>query len=153
MEANIKDLYYRLNVLPLYLPPLKERKGDIPLIIEYFIKTISKKLNKKEPGIPEEYLQKMINYSWPGNIRELENVVELIINTESVPAGYFSEESCNNEVLVNINEDYLKLDYVEREHLVKVLKKFKGNISRSAAALGIRRNTLYSKIKKYKIEM
>jgi len=148
-----KDLYYRLNVLPLYLPPLKERKGDIPLIIQYFIETISKKLNKKEPVIPEEYLQKMVNYSWPGNIRELENIVELIINTESVPAGYFSEESCNNEVLVNINEDYLKLDYVEREHLVKVLKKFKGNISRSAAALGIRRNTLYSKIKKYKIEM
>ncbi|ADK15455.1 Acetoin dehydrogenase operon transcriptional activator AcoR [Clostridium ljungdahlii DSM 13528] len=148
-----KDLYYRLNVLPLYLPPLRERKKDIPLLIQYFIKSISQKLNKKQPVIPGQYLQKMINYSWPGNIRELENVVELIINTESVPAGYFSEESCNNDVFVNINEDCLKLDYVEREHLVKVLKKFKGNITHSAAALGIRRNTLYSKIKKYKIEM
>ncbi len=148
-----KDLYYRLNVLPIYLPPLRERKGDIILIIEYFIKRISRKLNKKEITIPEEYLKKIFNYSWPGNIRELENVVELIINTESIPTNYFSEESCDSELLIDISEDCLKLDSVEKEHLIKVLKKFKGNITHSAEALGIRRNTLYSKIKKYNIEI
>ncbi|RMC91500.1 PAS domain S-box protein, partial [Clostridium autoethanogenum] len=67
-----KDLYYRLNVLPLFLPPLRERKKDIPLLIQYFVKNIAQKLNKKEPVISEEYLKKMINYNWPGNIRELE---------------------------------------------------------------------------------
>ncbi|ADK15075.1 sigma-54-dependent Fis family transcriptional regulator [Clostridium ljungdahlii] len=148
-----KDLYYRLNVLPLFLPPLRERKKDIPLLIQYFVKNIAQKLNKKEPVISEEYLKKMINYNWPGNIRELENLVELIINTESIPAGYFTEEDCDNEVLVNISDDCLKLDYVEKEHVIKVLKKFEGNITHSAAALGIRRNTLYSKIKKYEIEI
>ncbi|OAA83807.1 Transcriptional regulatory protein ZraR [Clostridium ljungdahlii DSM 13528] len=155
MEAGRfrKDLYYRLNVLPLFLPPLRERKKDIPLLIQYFVKNIAQKLNKKEPVISEEYLKKMINYNWPGNIRELENLVELIINTESIPAGYFTEEDCDNEVLVNISDDCLKLDYVEKEHVIKVLKKFEGNITHSAAALGIRRNTLYSKIKKYEIEI
>ncbi|QXE17723.1 sigma-54-dependent Fis family transcriptional regulator [Clostridium sp. 001] len=148
-----KDLYYRLNVLPLFLPPLRERKKDIHLLIQYFVKNIAQKLNKKEPVISEEYLKKMINYNWPGNIRELENLVELIVNTGSIPAGYFTEENCDNEVLVDISDDCLKLDYMEKEHVIKVLKKFKGNITHSAEALGIRRNTLYSKIKKYNIQM
>ncbi|AZV57333.1 sigma 54-interacting transcriptional regulator [Clostridium sp. AWRP] len=148
-----KDLYYRLNVLPLFLPPLRERKRDIPLLIQHFVKNIAQKLNKKEPVISEEYLKKMINYNWPGNIRELENLVELIVNTGSIPAGYFTQGNCDNEVLVDISDECLKLDYMEKEHVIKVLKKFKGNITHSAEALGIRRNTLYSKIKKYNIQM
>lgn len=151
-----KDLYYRLNVLPIYLPPLRERKGDILLLIRYFLHSIAKRLNKKDLVIPEEYLKKMINYSWPGNTRELENIVELIINTESVPAGYFGEENCEDKMLkdkmlVNINDESLKMEDAEKEHITKVLRKFKGNITHSAEALGIRRNTLYSKIKKYEI--
>ncbi len=148
-----KDLYYRLNVLPLFLPPLRERKKDIPLLVEYFVNNISQKLNKKEPVILKKYLEKMIKYNWPGNIRELENLVELIVNTGSIPAGYFAEENCGNDVLVDISDDCLKLDYVEKEHVIKVLKKFKGNITHSAEALGIRRNTLYSKIEKYNIKV
>ncbi|WP_411678767.1 sigma-54-dependent Fis family transcriptional regulator [Clostridium thailandense] len=148
-----KDLYYRLNVLPIYLPPLRERKSDIPLFIDYFLKYISERIGKKDLVIPNEYLKKMMNYSWPGNIRELENFVELIINTECIPVGYFGEENWENEVLVDINKESLTLEYAEREHLVKILKRFKGNITRSAEALGIRRNTLYSKIKKYEIDI
>jgi transcriptional regulator of acetoin/glycerol metabolism len=68
-------------------------------------------------------------------------------------AGYFAEENCGNDVLVDISDDCLKLDYVEKEHVIKVLKKFKGNITHSAEALGIRRNTLYSKIEKYNIKV
>lgn len=148
-----KDLYYRLNVLPIYLPPLRERKADIISLINYFMSSIAKRLNKKDLEIPEEYLKKMMNYSWPGNIRELENIVELIINTESVPAGYFGEEDCEDKTLVNITNESLKIEDIEKEHIIKVLKKFKGNISHSAEALGIRRNTLYSKIKKYEIQI
>lgn len=148
-----KDLYYRLNVLPIYIPPLRERKGDIPHLINYFVYSIARRLNKKELSIPEEYLKKMISYNWPGNIRELENIVELIINTEAVPAGYFGEEICEEKTLVNINDECLKMEDVEKEHISKVLKKFGGNITHSAEALGIRRNTLYSKIKKYEIQI
>ncbi|MDD3169522.1 MAG: sigma-54-dependent Fis family transcriptional regulator [Eubacteriales bacterium] len=145
-----KDLFYRLNVLPLYLPPLRERKSDIMLLIRYFMKNISDLLNKKEIEIPEAFLNKMRNYNWPGNIRELENVVELIINTESLPPGYFGQEAA---MQIPLNRDCLEINYIEKEHLITVLNKYNGNISQSALALGIRRNTLYSKIKKYEIRV
>lgn len=144
-----KDLFYRLNVLPLYLPPLRERKSDIMLLIRYFMKNIADRLNKNEIELPGEYLSKMLNYNWPGNIRELENLVELIINTETLPPGYFGQESPPHSA----NNDCLEINYVEKEHLITVLQKYNGNITQSALALGIRRNTLYSKIKKYEIRV
>jgi transcriptional regulator of acetoin/glycerol metabolism len=144
-----KDLFYRLNVLPLYLPPLRERKGDVRLLIQYFMKIICNNLNKKEVEIGNENLKLMMNYNWPGNIRELENVVELIINTESIPPDYFYQE--NEEA--NSAQECLELEYVEREHLLKVLQKNKGNITRTASDLGIQRNTLYNKLKKYEIKI
>ncbi|PKM49284.1 MAG: sigma-54-dependent Fis family transcriptional regulator [Firmicutes bacterium HGW-Firmicutes-7] len=146
-----KDLFYRLNVLPLYLPPLRQRKGDIMLLIKYFMKSIGENLNKKEIKITDEYIKMMQNYNWPGNIRELENVVELIINTEAIPTGYFSQsinEDGNNDENVCLN-----IANVEKEHLIRVLEKNNGNVSRSANDLGIRRNTLYNKIKKYQIQI
>ncbi len=146
-----KDLYYRLNVLPLYLPPLRERKGDIKLLIQYFMKLISNKLNKKEVEIPKEYLKQMMNYNWPGNIRELENIVELIVNSETIPAEYFNQET--EETKPEQEEEFLDLAYVEREQLKKVLQKNNGNITRTASDLGIRRNTLYNKMKKYNIKI
>lgn len=148
-----KDLFYRLNVLPIYLPPLRERKSDIPILMDYFIENICKRINKNPVQIPEKYLQKMINYNWPGNIRELENVVELIINTESIPSAYFGEEQSTDEVLISFDTETLTLKYLEKQQIIKVLKKFKGNITYSSDALGIRRNTLYSKIKKYEIDV
>lgn len=146
-----KDLYYRLNVLPLYLPPLRQRKGDIKLLIKYFMKNICESLGKKEIEISTEYMKLMSKYNWPGNIRELENVVELIINTESIPLDYFNQ-GYNEEVSEDENKEVLDIAYVEKEHLIKVLKKNNGNISRSADDLGIRRNTLYNKMKRYNIQ-
>jgi PAS domain S-box-containing protein len=148
-----KDLYYRLNVLPIYLLPLRERKKDIPLLINFFMDNISRRLGKEPVKIPEEYLKKTMNYAWPGNIRELENVVELIINTETIPSLYFGEEGSDEDSLVDLNEESYKLEYLEKQHIIKTLKKFKGNITYTAEALGIRRNTLYSKIKKYEISL
>ncbi len=150
-----KDLYYRLNVLPIYLPPLRERKDDIPILIEYFMKTISKKLNKRIVDIPPEYLDYLMNYDWPGNVRELGNVIEMIVNTEHIPFNFLEDRRCNLKAksieLRDTNLKNLKLEHIEKEHIAKVLRKFKGNISLSARALGIGRNTLYSKIRKYKI--
>lgn len=148
-----KDLYYRLNVLPIYLLPLRERKKDIPLLINFFMDNISRRLGKEPVKIPEEYLKKTMNYAWPGNIRELENVVELIINTETIPSLYFGEEGSDEDSLIDLNEESYKLEYLEKQHIIKTLKKFKGNITYTAEALGIRRNTLYSKIKKYEINL
>ncbi|TCO71829.1 sigma-54-dependent Fis family transcriptional regulator [Marinisporobacter balticus] len=144
-----KDLFYRLNVLPLYIPPLRERKGDIKLLIHYFMKTICDNLNKKEIEIPDEYLKLMMNYNWPGNIRELENVIELIINTETIPSEYFNKETGATDDAQDV--EILNLAHVEREHIKKILQKNKGNITRTADDLGIRRNTLYNKIKKYNL--
>ena len=150
-----KDLFYRLNVLPLFLPPLSQRKGDVLLLTDYFMKNIAKNLGKKEIEIPEECLKIMTGYNWPGNIRELENFVELIIYTESIPYGYFAPERYADEALHDINDQSpnMNLSSMEKAHLKKVLKKHNGNITHSAEALGIRRNTLYSKIKKYKIKI
>lgn len=146
-----KDLFYRLNVLPLYLPSLRERKGDIKLLIEYFMKTICDNLGKREVEIPKEYFKLMTNYNWPGNIRELENVVELIVNTETIPPEYFSEET--EEDTESQEVENLNLDYVEKKHLLKVLHKNNGNITRASNDLGIGRNTLYGKLKKHNIQI
>ncbi|WP_026393868.1 sigma-54-dependent Fis family transcriptional regulator [Acetobacterium malicum] len=165
-----KDLFYRLNVLPLYLPPLRERKSDIPVLYRYFMKNLSAKYEKKEFQIFDESMRILEDYSWPGNVRELENVVELIINTESFPTKYFiknSEESqpydinfiekrpliVTEERLEELDPAVLDMTYVEKEHIKRVLKLYKGNISQAACALGIQRNTLYSKINKYEIQV
>jgi transcriptional regulator with PAS, ATPase and Fis domain len=146
-----KDLYYRLNVLPLYVPALRERKGDIRILTDHFMNKISKDLNKKMVNITEENLGLMERYDWPGNIRELQNVIELMINTEAFPARYFSkrEQYMNNGGI----EDNLDIESVEKEHLIRIIKRCNGNITHSADILGIRRNTLYNKIKKYNINV
>jgi transcriptional regulator of acetoin/glycerol metabolism len=145
-----KDLYYRLNVLPLYVPPLRERKGDIRILTEYFMNKISKDLNKNKINIADENLILMEKYDWPGNIRELQNIVELIINTETFPTYYFTKKE---QYMHNYNEENMDIETVEKEHLIKIIKRCNGNITHSADILGIRRNTLYSKIKKYNIKI
>jgi PAS domain S-box-containing protein len=147
-----KDLYYRLNVLPLYLYPLRERKEDIPLLMDYFMETISKRLNKRKVSLPLEYMEHLIQYNWPGNIRELENIVELIINTESLPFDFNKKNPSNQTNTSALKAPCLKLEYLEHQHIIYVLRKFQGNISMAAEALAIGRNTLYRKIEKYNID-
>ncbi|MBN2287507.1 MAG: sigma-54-dependent Fis family transcriptional regulator [Tissierellales bacterium] len=145
-----KDLYYRLNVLPLRLPPLRERKNDIPLFIDYFMEKKSKKLNKKKVTLPKQYLDYLYEYDWPGNIRELENLVELIINTESVPSDFKSKKiSMNDKQAYYLND--LTLEELEKIHIEKSLQKYNYNISQVAKSLGISRNSIYRKMLKYNI--
>jgi transcriptional regulator with PAS, ATPase and Fis domain len=147
------DLFYRLNVLPLYLIPLRERKDDIPVLLEYFMNKTSKHLNKRKVEIPEQYIEKLIDYNWPGNIRELENIVELIINYESFEALEMLDDiknKCNEEIgMVNLNSIEVSLEDLEKKHIKNVLDRFQGNVSLAAKALGIGRNTLYRKIKQH----
>lgn len=146
-----KDLYYRLNVLPLRLPALRERKDDIPLLIDYFMERKSKRLNRKKVNIPPAYMERLINYEWPGNIRELENFVELIINTETIP-GEINPEIPVKEGSTEINAT-LTLAKVEELHIRSTLEECSYNISKSSELLGISRNTLYRKLELYKINV
>ncbi|SHJ43445.1 PAS domain S-box-containing protein [Geosporobacter subterraneus DSM 17957] len=147
-----KDLYYRLHVLPIYLSPLRERKDDIPLLIEYFMETLSRRLNKRPVEIPPAYMDHFIHHPWPGNIRELENLIELIINTEYIPLDIAAGQDHKKIPIAPVKESIFTLDQVEHQHILKVIKKYKGNISLTADALGIGRNTLYRKIEKYGID-
>ncbi|AVQ40401.1 sigma-54-dependent Fis family transcriptional regulator [Clostridium botulinum] len=148
-----KDLFYRINVLPVYLPALKERREDIPLLIDYFMNKTSKHLNKRKVAIPPAYMERLMNYHWPGNIRELENIVELIINAESVEIINNINHHSSKEVRDKAKEETMvfNLEIVEKNHIKEVLNKFDGNVSSAAKALGIGRNTLYRKIEKYSL--
>lgn len=146
-----EDLFYRLNVLPMTILPLRERIEDIPLLVEYFMKKVSRRLNKKEVQITEEQMNKLMAYSWPGNVRELENLVELIINLEYVPIDMLvKDESYKPIEPISLYND-LSLETMEKNHILNVLKINQGNITITAKTLGIGRNTLYRKIEKYGI--
>lgn len=147
-----EDLFYRLNVLPMTILPLRERVEDIPLLVDYFMNKISKRLNKKEVLITKEYMDILMNYSWPGNVRELENLVELIINLEYLPINILTTEKIHSISTRVIFDNNLSLEKMEKRHIINVLKVNKGNITESAKRLEIGRNTLYRKIKKYKID-
>ena len=145
-----KDLYYRLNVLPLRLPPLRERPGDIPLLFDFFMKRKARRLSKKPVEVPDYYMEMLQEYDWPGNIRELENLVELIINTESLPTDSFERQ--NPSVSIAKEAEDLTLEDMESYHIRRILRKYEGNITLAAKKLGIGRNTLYRKIEKYEID-
>jgi PAS domain S-box-containing protein len=145
-----KDLYYRLNVLPIRLPSLRERKGDIPLFLEYFMERKSKKLNKRKVELSFEYMEYLKEYEWPGNIRELENLVELIINTETIPLNLNNKISIKNDKDAATSEN-MSLEELEHIHIKRALKKYGYNITHASNALGISRNTLYRKMEKYGI--
>ena len=153
-----EDLYYRLCVIPIKLPALRERNGDIRELINYFLRMKSFKLNKSVPEISDELYNDLINYNWPGNIRELENVIENIVNLDGYMSFSLELDSKNiyKGIIREIDEvqtDEMTLEHIEKNHIIKVLRKYRNNIYKSANALGVSRNTLYNKIKKYKIEM
>ncbi len=150
-----KDLFYRLNVLPLRLPSLRERKNDITLLIEYFMDKISKKLDKKKVPFSSEAIEKLSSYDWPGNIRELENYIELAINTEELPD--ISNLKINNydnidDIMTRPSSINLcSLRDLEKQHIINVLKTTNNNITQAANILAVGRNTLYRKMREYEI--
>jgi PAS domain S-box-containing protein len=142
------DLYYRLNVFPIYLPPLRERKDDIPLLVEHFVKKISPRLKKMVTSIPTKTMDALVNWSWPGNVRELENFIErsLILS-----AGPVLNAPLRELQLANLDHALDEtLEAAERSHILKALRESRGLVSgpRGAASrLGLKRTTLQSKLK------
>lgn len=116
-----EDLFYRLNVFPILIPPLRERTQDVPLLIQHFIEKYARKMSKQIDRLPKRVLVKMINYAWPGNVRELEHLIErlVILTTGSSLA---INDQLFNLVPEEVTSDKLQnLQSVEREHIIKIL--------------------------------
>jgi transcriptional regulator with PAS, ATPase and Fis domain len=145
-----EDLFYRLNVISFEMPPLRDRKDDIPLMAEHFLRRFSQETNKTVDRLSREAMDEMMLYEWPGNVRELENAIEraVVVGKERriLPGDL---PIFNPEHICFPSDSSLK--GVERGHIVRILEDNQWNISKSAATLGIDRSTLYSKIRRYDI--
>lgn len=159
-----KDLYYRLNVVAIRIPPLRERKDDIEILSNHFINKYNYLLDRDVEGIDDAVLDIFRSYSWPGNVRELENIIEAAMNYVSYNRRYLQKEDfiVSSNVFSNIRSLELNeinvdkplpayLEDIEREIIVESLERNKYNISKTAKMLGIKRQTLQYKIKKLSI--
>ena len=150
------DLYYRLSVFPIELPPLRERRDDIPLLIWYFITKSQRKLGKNITEVPKKTMEAFTAYEWPGNIRELENVIERSVILTSGPALRVDESFVGKVAPArHIAAGAKRLEDVERAHILQVIEECGGHIKGSnnaAARLGLNPSTLRSRMKKLGIE-
>lgn len=151
------DLYYRLSVIPIYVPPLRERAKDIEILIDHFLKIKAAKLGKPIPKIQKNIYEKLLNYNWPGNVRELENCIENIVNMDGNTSFSFENKTikrdlnyCNNEIL---EYDMCSLEELEKRAISICINQCEGNVSKSCRILGINRSTMYAKMKKYNIQV
>ncbi|MEE9268969.1 MAG: sigma-54 dependent transcriptional regulator [Candidatus Krumholzibacteria bacterium] len=165
LEKDIKtnkfraDLYYRLNVFPINLPPLRRRKEDIPLLVAHFLKKFNENLKpEKHKEIHKDALDLLIDYGWPGNVRELENVIERAviledsdkIGIESLPDNIRCRERTSQRLITD--KAQVTLEELEKEYLIKVLEDTNWQKKRASAILGINASTLYRKIQRYGLE-
>ena len=148
-----EDLYYRVNVISLILPPLRERKGDIPVLAEYFVERYCERFARPESHLSPEALDELTGYDWPGNIRELQNVLERsviladgpVIGTEHFPKD-LTEPHVNVSAII---EDQPTLDELEKRYILETLKTSRGNKVLTCERLGISTTTLWRKLKQY----
>jgi DNA-binding NtrC family response regulator len=146
-----EDLYYRLNVINVAIPPLRERKEDIPELAGHFLKKYAQKLSKSIAGFTTEARELLTGYQWPGNVRELENVIEravILCEFDQIGAEDLSISSYSAVAEISVNPS---LEEMEKNYILRVLKEAGGNQSRASQLLGIDRKTLYLKLKKYGI--
>jgi DNA-binding NtrC family response regulator len=143
-----EDLYYRLNVFSVFIPPLRERKGDIPVLANYFMQKYSRAMGKQMTAISPEAMDTIVRYNWPGNIRELENAIERAMVVGKPPA-IRAEDLPYQLTEKNHLLPTGSIAAVEKAHIASVLDQNRWNISRSAEILQIDRVTLYNKIEKY----
>lgn len=157
MDGNFReDLYYRVNVIPVHIPPLRDRCEDIPLLANYFLKKFCEQKRLPYPErITEKAIKEMMDYDWPGNVRELEHMIKRTValcdDKEVNPFEVTQENIYNSSISVTNKVPTLEICSIEKEHIDKILKKFHYNKTQTAKALGVDRKTLRSKIKKYGI--
>jgi two-component system response regulator AtoC len=160
-----EDLYYRLNVMPIHIPPLRERKDDIPPLTEYFIQKFNRKLDRQVKSVDSDVMELFYDHDWPGNIRELENLIERLllmaqgetITMKEVPAELLlaieAREATEGEISEKSFKNIIKekTEEVEKKLIIKVLGECEGNISKAARQLGLSRRGLHLKLAKYNL--
>ncbi len=157
-----KDLYYRINVIKIKVPPLRERKEDIPLLVDYFIKKYSKEFGKAVKGITRKAMNILMDYDWDGNVRELQNVIQRgiiltdknVITENEIPEYIFSREKIIKPIFtLNIQSYKEAKNEFERRYFENLLKITNGNILKASKISGIPRQNIYNKLKKHRIAL
>ncbi|MFZ5647106.1 MAG: sigma-54 interaction domain-containing protein [Bacillota bacterium] len=153
-----EDLYYRLNVIPIFLPPLRKRKDDIPILVEHFLRQFCREHNKEKVIVSSGVMNILTGHDWPGNIRELKNAIEhavILCSGSMITTGHLPNYLKKTQLNIN-NPDWQKeklpelVEQLEKEVIARVVKKYR-NKSNAIKALGISRRTFYMKVKKYQI--
>ena len=165
-----EDLFYRLYVVPIFIPPLRERKEDIPLLVEHFLKKFAEKHKRPKPQIKESTMKCLLNYDWPGNVRELENTIERALissdGIEILPTDlpeniqkYRSEVACqvpnNLEELKKLKKELKQkaVEKLEKEFILNALAANNWNVRKAAQAVGMQRTNFYALMRKYNIKI
>lgn len=143
------DLFYRLNVFPIKVPPLRRKKNDIPLLLTYFLKKYNAFFQKAKKGVSEEAMDFLLQYDYPGNIREMENAIEYAFIKGKSDYILLKDLPPNMIADTKLPDRFTKLDDIEKQHIEKILESCNGNRDKATELLGISRKTLYNKIKKY----
>jgi transcriptional regulator with PAS, ATPase and Fis domain len=157
MREFRQDLYYRLRVVPIHLPPLRERKDDIPLLVNHFINRFNKETGKKVTHVSPETMEILMAYDYPGNIRELENIIEhmmVFCSGDTIEAEHLLKDiqPSRNDIIGRVIEKEDPLRALEQELIVKVLKQTGWNYKKTSEKLKLSRTTLWRKVKEYAID-
>ena len=148
-----EDLFYRLNVVSIHIPPLRQRKSDIEPLIVHFLAKYNRQLKKSVQGFTPEAMELMLDYSWPGNVRELENTVERLVVFSVGPYLELSDLAFSGvEFCPSSGNEAISLKDMERDHILRILQQCEGRRTDTARLLGIDRKTLREKLKRYQIE-
>jgi len=147
-----EDLFYRLNVIPVHLPPLRERLEDLPLLAEHFLEQLGAEMNRRVDEVSSEAMALLMSHTWPGNVRELRNVLERAVVVASGRVIEAADLGLRRSASDALDPGAMaSLDDVEKHHIARVLQDSGGNISLAARTLGIDRATLYNKMRKYQL--
>jgi transcriptional regulator with PAS, ATPase and Fis domain len=148
-----EDLFYRINVITIPLPPLRDRKEDIPLLVNHFLQKYAQRLGKPSVKILREAMQALVNYDWPGNVRELENMIERAValcEEDLIERTDLPDKLTQVKIAIRDLDEYeMTLDALEEQHIKKVLQKVSGDKVKASQILGINLSTLYRKLARY----
>jgi two-component system response regulator HydG len=147
-----EDLFFRLNVVSIHLPPLRDRKEDIPMLVDHFLRDFNRKQGKSVKSFSDDAMNTLTEYTWPGNVRELENTVERLV-VFARDKTITSQDLVYSNTLFSemVDTEPTSLEEMERRHVMKVLARVNGNKSQAAQLLRIDRKTLRNKLRKYQI--
>jgi two-component system response regulator AtoC len=152
-RAFREDLYYRLNVVPIHLPPLRQRREDVPRLVEHFVRKFARESRRDVRGVSAGALDALTRYDWPGNVRELENVVHRAVVLAAGPVVHLQDvplDVAMPETVSLLARDVLPLreacDEFERQYVLRTLERSQWNVSRTARQLGVHRNTVLAKL-------